>query len=588
MTNSTVDNIKSRVNIVDVIGQVVQLKRAGNNYKGVCPFHNEKTPSFVVSEDKQIFTCFGCGATGDVISFVEKYYNLDFKEAMTKIAKAYNIPIDMGNGRGEDRYKEYYEANKVAANFFYKAFTEGNNKGLDYMIDRGISKRILKRFGVGYADDQWQSLYNYMIEKGFSNELLLHLGLISEKNGRYYDKFRDRVMFPIINTSGKVIGFGGRTLDKNGIPKYLNSPESRIFKKKNNLYGLNLAKNQVRKDKKIIVVEGYMDVISLAQAGITNTVASLGTALTDNQAALIRKYTENVVLSYDADSAGRNAALRGIEILKNADCKVEVLHVTDGKDPDDYIKEHGANAFLQLVENATPYGKYKLESVKRKYNLEKQEQRILCLKEMAFVMKSFSPIEQDIYISDIATDIGVSEMALRQEIAKVRPEKNNERFFEKRKEEKKNVKLAVMTQTEKELLCLAMRNQDYVINIAKEITEFDSSAAKRIFSGITDEFFREGPFQWNRFIEGLQEEDQKIAETILMEVPEGGDPDEILSDCIYRIELSKLEKESALINEFIAQTEEGGNPEDGEIIEQAVRRLMEIQKLIQKKKNDRG
>ena len=585
--NSTVDTIKSRVNIVDVIGQVVQLKRAGSNYKGVCPFHNEKTPSFVVSEEKQIFTCFGCGESGDVISFVEKYYNLEFKEAVTKIAKAYNIPVDMKSGPGEDRYKEYYEANRIAAAFFYRAFTGQANPAIEYMLNRGISRRLLKRYGIGYADSKWQSLYGYMKEKGFSDDLLLKLGLVSQKNGRFYDKFRNRVMFPIIDTKGRVIGFGGRTLEKDGIPKYLNSPENPVFKKKNNLYGLNLAKDTVRKERKIIVVEGYMDVISLAQAGIDNTVASLGTALTENQATLMRRYTENAVLSYDSDSAGRNAALRGIEILKGADCKVKVLHVTDGKDPDDFIKKNGRDAFLQLVEAAQPYGKYRIESVKRRYDLSRQEQRILCLKELAAVIKSFSPIEQDIYIKDVASDMQVSQVALQKEISRVKPEHNQDVRFEKRQEKKQPRQRIAMPQTEKELISLAIRDQDYVTGVAKLAAQFRSSMARRIFNGVTDEFLQEGPFNRNRFMENLDEDQRKIVDDILREVPEGGDPDEILSDCVYRMELERLEEEADMVTEFIAQNEQEEAGE-GELVEQAVRRLMEIQKQIQKKKSHRG
>ena len=355
---TTVEELKNQINIVDVVGRVVPLKRAGANYKGVCPFHSEKTPSFVVSEQKQIFTCFGCGASGDVIEFTKRYYNLDFAEAVEKLAKENGIEISIGGKRNSDKEK-YYEINKEAARFFYRAFTEEKNPGYSYMKKRGIDDAILKKFGIGYADDSWDSLYRYFKAKGTDEKVLLELGLISEKNGKYYDKFRNRVIFPIINTSGKVIGFGGRAIGE-AMPKYLNSPENIIFQKKNNIYALNISKQDVGREGYGILVEGYMDVISLYQHGVRNVGASLGTALTENQARLLKRYTKKVVLSYDADAAGRNAALRGIDILSGEGIKVKVLHVTDGKDPDEFIKKNGKEAFIKLIDGALPMIDYKL------------------------------------------------------------------------------------------------------------------------------------------------------------------------------------------------------------------------------------
>ncbi|MFR8518618.1 MAG: DNA primase, partial [Emergencia timonensis] len=325
-SNSTIENLKNQINIIDVVGRVVPLKRAGSNYKGVCPFHNEKTPSFVVSEQKQIFTCFGCGATGDAIEFAKRYYNLDFSEAVEKLAGEYGISLEKNTFH--DNREIYYKVNKLAANFFYKAFTEKANKGYAYMKRRDISPAILKKFGIGYADAQWDSLYKYLLSQGVDKKIMLELGLVSESKGKYYDKFRNRVIFPIINTSGKVIGFGGRAIDAEDNPKYLNSAESKIFQKKYNLYGLNISRQSVGKEGFIILVEGYMDTIALYQSGIENVAASLGTALTENQAKLIKRYTKDVILSYDADGAGRAAALRGLDILRKEECKVKVLHVT--------------------------------------------------------------------------------------------------------------------------------------------------------------------------------------------------------------------------------------------------------------------
>ncbi len=411
--NNTVEEIKSRCNIVDVIGRVVPLKKAGRNYKGLCPFHKEKTPSFIVSEDKQIFTCFGCGETGDVIGFVEKYYNLDFRGAVEMLAREYGIEIT-GNFGGSKEKEELYEINRLAARFFYKALREKANPGYDYMKRRGISEEIMNKFGIGYADGGWQSLLDHMRSLKVDLNRLMELGLISKTNDRYYDKFRDRVIFPILNTSGKVIGFGGRII-ANGEPKYLNSPESPVFQKKNNLYGLNICKSDVTAEDRIILVEGYMDVVSLYQAGVRNVAASLGTALTPQQAALIKRYTKNVVLSYDADEAGQNAAMRGVDILYDADCRARVLKVTDGKDPDEFIKSKGRRAFLDLADNAQPYGDFKMNRIKEKYDLEDEQQRIDFLREMILVLKAMKPVDADLYMQKISDISGISRRAIQAE-----------------------------------------------------------------------------------------------------------------------------------------------------------------------------
>ena len=413
-SKETIDDLKSQIDIVDVVGRSVQLKRAGANYKGNCPFHNEKTPSFVVSPQKQIYTCFGCGASGNAISFVMQYYNLAFNEAVEKLAGEYGITLKK-NTRNDDREK-YYEINREAARFFYKSMTEGKNPGYTYMQKRGISDQIIKKFGLGYADANWDSLYKHFKEKGVSEKLLVELGLLSEKDGRYYDKFRDRVIFPIINTSGKVIGFGGRALSNEVMPKYLNSPENKVFQKKNNLYALNITRQDVGKEGHAIIVEGYMDVISLYQSGVHNVAASLGTALTENQAKLINRYTKNIVLSYDADAAGQKAALRGIDVLRQENCKVKVLHVTDGKDPDEFIKKNGKESFVKLVENAMPYIDYKLEAYKKGLNLATEEGKLDYMKRITSVLKELGPVEADLYIKKIAKTVGIAEGAIKMEI----------------------------------------------------------------------------------------------------------------------------------------------------------------------------
>ncbi|MEG0156461.1 MAG: DNA primase, partial [Anaerovoracaceae bacterium] len=311
--------------------------------------------------------------------------------AISKLAEECGVVLENHYDRNEKK-DEYYEINRAAARFFYRALRETQNKGLAYVEKRGLSRDTLQKFGIGYADPKWDSLYNHLTGLGFSKEKLLELGLISLSKGKYYDKFRDRVIFPIQNTGGKVIGFGGRALGEDG-PKYLNSPETPVFHKKNNLYGLNLTRSEIGREDCGILVEGYMDVVSLYQHGVRNVSASLGTALTENQAKLLKRYSHHIVLAYDADAAGVDAALRGMDILHQEACKVRVLHISDGKDPDDFIKKHGKDAFLSLIGEALPYADYKFQWIKSQKDMTSTEGRVSFLQEAVTVLRRLSPVE---------------------------------------------------------------------------------------------------------------------------------------------------------------------------------------------------
>lgn len=581
-SDSTIENIKNRVNIADVISQVVELKRTGTGYKGLCPFHNEKTPSFSVSEEHQFFNCFGCGTKGDVFTFVEKYYNMDFSEAVEKLAKEYGIPIEYRAGGGE-KYKDIYEANRLAAGFFYRSFTEKANRGYGYMMQRGLSPRILKRFGVGYADGDWHSLMDYLESCDISEKTMFEAGLISRSKGRYFDKFRDRVMFPIINTSGKVIGFGGRGIGKDAVPKYLNTPETPVFRKKNNLYGLNLAKMSINKEGGIIVVEGYMDVIALSESGIENAVATLGTALTDNQASLIRRYTKDAVLSYDADNAGRTAALRGSRILKKEEINVKVLHVTDGKDPDEYIRKNGPDAFRELVKKAPVYEEYRINNAKLSYNTQTEEGKVAYLREIIKILNEFDPLEREIYIKKVAEDEGISETALRLEVSGSRVLPDVPETFRRR--EVDGVK--TISQPERELIRLCLRNDMTTEKITDKQAEeiFRSPGAKEIFYAIKDEHIAAGDFDIRTVIAGLDDENRLLCEDILKNVPVGGEENEIFEDCMYRLELFFLEETERELIKLLAESE-GINAKAVDA-DAAMRELLEIQNKIRKKKGRR-
>lgn len=547
-SKEAIEDLKSRIDIVDVIGRQVQLKRAGANYKGLCPFHNEKTPSFIVSPQKQIFTCFGgCGASGDVVSFVMRYYNLEFNEAVEKLAKEYGIDIVKSQRRNDDREK-YYEINREAARFFYRNMTEGPNRGYSYMRRRGIEDRTIKKFGLGYAPDSWDSLYGYFKEKGTDEKLLLELGLLSQKDGRYFDKFRDRVIFPIINTAGKVIGFGGRALDDKAMPKYLNSPENRVFQKKNNLYALNSTKQDIGKAGTAIIVEGYMDAISLYQNGVRNVAASLGTALTDNQAKLINRYTKNVVLSYDADAAGQKAALRGIEVLRNEGCKVKVLHVTDGKDPDEYIKKNGRDAFDKLVEKAIPYTDYKIEAAKRDIDLGTEEGKIDFIRRITPILSDLTPVEADIYIKKAARDTGISEKAIKMEI----PVNNKrEQSSGAVRQEKKGTNDISVSNIEASVLKCLFIDPQLSEALLPYMDMFESELSRRAVNIAFEEYGLKGDFDKRTIMDRLDPDESMALQESIDKVQIKGNEKEVLTRCIHRWEYGRLEKEEKKIIDML-------------------------------------
>ncbi|MDO4485385.1 MAG: DNA primase [Bacillota bacterium] len=572
-----VDEIKSRCNIVDVIGRVVPLKKSGSNYKGICPFHNEKTPSFVVSETKQIFTCFGCGATGDVLAFTERYYNLDFRGAVEMLAGEYGIDLE-GAFRSSHDKDELYEINRQAARFFYSEMRRSTNPGYTYMKNRGISEATMNEFGIGYADGEWDSLYRFLRSKDISEKKMLELGLISRSKDRYFDKFRNRVIFPIINTAGKVIGFGGRIIG-DGEPKYLNSQESGVFQKKNNLYGLNLTRKDVSREDAIVLVEGYMDVVSLYQSGIRNVSASLGTALTSNQARLIKRYTRNVILSYDADQAGQNAAMRGIDILYEEGCRAKVLKVTDGKDPDEFIKSKGRNAFRELIDSALPFGDFKLGFARAKYDMTDEQQRIDFLREAVGILQSMKPVEADYYIKKLAQDTGISEGAIRFEYSGNNSQEKrtpvNAAENSNRAEAGTEIPLI-----EQDLIKLMLIDSRFV-QLPEDISDsaFESVIGAAIYKVIKDSDNEERPLDINRLKDMMDEDAAEAFEVITGKVIPAGREDIMFRDCIGRLRKNKLKKKESEIITRLSMADEEENSDE---IVKLTKQLMDIQKQIMK------
>jgi len=416
-----IEEIKSRCDIASVISSYINIKPSGSNYKGLCPFHGEKTPSFYINTSKQIYKCFGCGEGGDVINFVIKIENLDFMDAVkllaTRCGIEINTNVDESTKEKMEKSKKFQDIHIEAARFYFSNLIKSKNPGYEYLRKRGLDDKIIKKFGLGYSLDSWNSLMNYLISIGYKNEDLIECGLFGYKSEtkKIYDKFRNRVMFPIFDYRGNVIGFGGRVLD-DSLPKYLNSPDTLIFNKRQNLYGLNFARKEI-KDRSVILVEGYMDLISLYQYGIKNVVATLGTALTDGQGSLIKRYADTAIISYDSDEAGIKATLRAIEILNKLDINVKVLNLKECKDPDEFIRKYGVLQFEKEIQNSTHYIKYKIDNLKRNFNIQKDEDKVKFAKEASKIIKEIkSPVEVDYYTKYLSKQIGISEESIKKEV----------------------------------------------------------------------------------------------------------------------------------------------------------------------------
>ena len=401
-----VEEVRTRNDIVDVISGYVKLQKKGSNYFGLCPFHNEKSPSFSVSPQKQMYYCFGCGAGGNVITFVMEYENYSFPEALKVLADRAGIHLPEVEYSKEERAKAdkrstLLEINKLAANYFYYQLHQPQGKiGYDYFRKRELSDDTIRHFGLGFANKTSNDLYQYLRSKGYTDEILRDSGLVTMEERGTYDKFWNRVMFPIMDVNNRVIGFGGRVMG-DGTPKYLNSPETMIFDKSRNLYGLNYARTS--REKYILACEGYMDVIAMHQAGFTNAVASLGTAFTTQHAVLLKRYTDTVILTYDSDGAGVKAALRAIPILKEVGISTKVLNLKPYKDPDEFIKNLGADAFRERIANAQNSFLYEIDVMKREYDLEDPEQKTRFYNAVARKLLEFGEaLERDNYTRAVA------------------------------------------------------------------------------------------------------------------------------------------------------------------------------------------
>ena len=491
-----IEEVKSRCDIVHIISQYISIKQSGTNFKGLCPFHGEKTPSFYVSTSKQMYKCFGCGEGGDVIKFVMSMENLEFMDALKLLAKQCGVDVNT-NMNEETKLKmekinKFQNIHREAARYYFSNLITSKNPGYNYLRNRGLDDKIIKKFGLGYSLKSWDSLKNYLLSKGYTNEELSECGLITYKkeNNKSYDKFRNRVMFPIFDYRGNVIGFGGRVLDDSE-PKYLNSPDTLIFNKRFNLYGLNFSRKEII-DKTIILVEGYMDLISLYQYGIKNVVATLGTALTDQQGMLIKRYADSAIISYDSDDAGIKATLRAIDILTKLDINVKVLNLKDCKDPDEFMRKYGIDEFKKAINLSTNHVKFKIDNLKNNFDLNKGEDRVKFAKEASIIIKGIkSPVEVDYYTKYLSSLIDISVESIKREVygKSYKKYKNNsfnkyknreDKIIEKPKiiengkkyVEENLIKIMLESSSLRENIFLKISEDDFLLNDSREILKF--------------------------------------------------------------------------------------------------------------------
>lgn len=558
---NVVEEIRERTDLVDLVGEYLKLERRGKNMVGLCPFHNEKTPSFTVSPEKQLFHCFGCGASGNVFSFIMKMDNLSFPEAASVLARrgGVKIPEVKSSSPDKDDLKEkIYRINKLAARFYAYCLTSTDygKKALEYLLKRGIKGDTIEQFMLGYAPADWTGFLKFAQKKGVSPDLMVKAGLVSPGKERgYYDRFRNRIMFPIFDISGKVAGFGGRLLIEGGKdgPKYLNSPETPVFDKGSMLYGLNLAREEIRREKKAVVMEGYTDVVTAFQAGIKNTVASLGTALTTTQARHLRSQADTVVTAYDSDLAGEAATWRGLTILQSTGCRVQVADLPEGSDPDSYIRAKGADSFLNIVNNANPLMEYRLSQLKKRYNLSSDKERVEYTEElMSILLSAVNDIEQNYYMKKAAEELNVDEEALRSELKKRR--RGGRRYKDVGKEELSwQQKKDEIRPAEKILISLMLQNKELAQQSRNllQLDYIDDLRVKEIVKAVWDQVAHgqrpEADKLMNRF------EDQQIINLITEAVTDPSLQDlpphiakRMTGDCInqlYQVWVKRQQKE---------------------------------------------
>ena len=566
-----IEEVRQANDIVDVISQYVHLKRSGRNFFGLCPFHNEKSPSFSVSPDKQIFHCFGCNVGGNVFSFLMKIEGISFIEAVQTLAERANIQLpqlENSVDRSKEELKEkVLKVNEFAANYYHEKLYKPESKiAQEYIKKRKLTNETLKSFKLGFSGN-FDELYRALRKEGFQDLEILESGLVNKNdNGRYIDRYRNRLMFPICDVRGRVIAFGGRVLDDSK-PKYINSPENIVYSKGRHLYGLDVAKKgDIR--KRLIIVEGYMDVISLHQRGITNVVASLGTALTQQQGWLLRKNTEQIIISYDSDDAGMSAKMRALDILHSMGCDLRILQMEGAKDPDEYVIKFGNARFQNLVEKALSVVEFKVKVLKKNLDLSNINDKIKFLNEIAkLISKIDNNIEREVYIERIANDYEISKEAIYAEVNKLSYNtniKSTEKQINKPKiaieidnNRKREVSQAIIKR-ENTIISILLGGDINIFEIIRQninVEDFKDELNKKIATKIYEEL-EKGNNNFNQVIDYLSDEEQNHITEIMAEDYEIQDVEKAIDDIIQSYEKEKLTEEKFEILEKLENIEE--------------------------------
>jgi DNA primase len=561
LDSDVISRILEQNNIVDVIEEYLPLKKAGANYNTNCPFHKEKTPSFIVSPDKQMFHCFGCGESGDSISFLTKYKNYTFVEAAEYLARRAGIILEETNSTNNDNKQltdKLYKINREAAAYFYRNLRKYPHVA-EYLAGRKINGDVIKKFGIGYASNEWDNLLKYLTEKGFNEKDILKAGLIIEKKTKdnYYDRFRNRVIFPIFDIKNRIIGFGGRVLD-DSLPKYLNSPESPIFSKGYNLYGIHLAKEAVR-EKSFILVEGYMDVIKMHVYGYDTAVAALGTALTENQVKLMKKYSKGFYLALDSDNAGQNAALKAINIFKKNNLEGRVVIIPGAKDPDEFLNKFGKVNFDKLLENSLDYYSFLEFHYKEFYeNSNKVEYINKFFDNIANVS---SEIEKELIFEKLSSKVGVSKESIIKEYNKRSTKQGT--FVKAALPEEKKQAVKITTSHEEELVRLILINNDFAYQL-KEIVNEDTFKDLKYY-----QTFKE---MYECKLNDKSIDKDSLNDMIMdnMDVSvflQNGDVDydnleAYFKDCIKRLKIKYYEQKRTILTDSLKQSENSANSKE--------------------------
>ena len=579
INDNVLDEIRDRADIVDLIGEYMDLKRSGSNYMGLCPFHSEKTPSFSVSPSKSIFKCFGCGVGGDVITFVMKRENLSFPEAVEFLADKYNVRLEVykdENKEAREKRNRLYEINREAGLHFLKNY-QASQKAQLYLKNRMLSDKTIRSYGIGYSKDSWTDLYDHLTKMGYREEELLELNLISKsKNGNYIDRFRDRVMFPIINRNNRIIGFGARAFG-DAKPKYLNSRETPIFHKGSNVFNINIISRESTRERTILV-EGYMDVISLYNSGINYSVASLGTSLTIDQANIIKRMAKDIYICYDSDNAGINATSRAIDIFLQASVKPKIIELEGGLDPDDFIKKYGLEAFEKKIKSAISYIEFKIKKLKENFNLEDSEGLSNFTIESAKILSSIkNPIERDIFVKDFSTNYNISYTAIENYINYLNRNKLKEAKREKVKVKKNiNVVKSNKTRAQEELLAYSLLDNDiykYIKNKI-EVFYFTNAMTRAVFEEIPRLFEEEMEIRdFLSILESNKLVTKEFVENIMSLISDIHVDDKIVDELIKTIERNYIQDRKHKILENIEKLQ---GEENKNLLLESLKELQEI------------